>query len=320
MTTSTLVVKDIARRGSIGLLANRARWDLTFSPYLFVSPFFILFALVGMFPLVYTAWVSVHAWDLLGGEGRWTGFDNFAFVVQQRQFWVALRNTLSIFLVSAVPQLIFATAIAAALDTNLRNKTLWRMSVLLPFVVMPVAVTLIFGSMFGERYGLINRMLADVNLGPIRWHTDPLASHIAIATMVNFRWTGYNALILLAGMQAIPRDLYEAAVIDGASWARRFFFITIPQLRPTIIFVIITATIGGLQIFDEPRLYDQNGLGGEDQQWMTMTIYLYKLGWGQLNFGRAAAVAWLLFLVIVAIGLINLAITRRIATSEERAT
>jgi len=273
-----------------------------------------------MFPLVYTAWVSLHAWDLLGGEGRWTGLDNFAFVVQQRQFWVALRNTLSIFLVSAVPQLIFATAIAAALDTNLRNKTLWRMSVLLPFVVMPVAVTLIFGSMFGERYGLINRMLADVNLGPIRWHTDPLASHIAIATMVNFRWTGYNALILLAGMQAIPRDLYEAAVIDGANWARRFFFITIPQLRPTIIFVIITATIGGLQIFDEPRLYDQNGLGGEDQQWMTMTIYLYKLGWGQLNFGRAAAVAWLLFLVIVAIGLINLAITRRIATSEERAT
>ena len=320
MTTSTLVVKDIARRRSIGLLANRARWDLTFSPYVFISPFFILFALVGMFPLVYTAWVSVHAWDLLGGEGRWTGLDNFAFVVQQRQFWVALRNTLSIFLVSAVPQLIFATAIAAALDTNLRNKTLWRMSVLLPFVVMPVAVTLIFGSMFGERYGLINRMLADVNLGPIRWHTDPLASHIAIATMVNFRWTGYNALILLAGMQAIPRDLYEAAVIDGANWARRFFFITIPQLRPTIIFVIITATIGGLQIFDEPRLYDQNGLGGEDQQWMTMTIYLYKLGWGQLNFGRAAAVAWLLFLVIVAIGLINLAITRRIATSEERAT
>jgi len=318
MTTSTLVVKDIARRRSIGLLANRARWDLTFSPYLFVSPFFILFALVGMFPLVYTAWVSLHAWDLLGGEGRWTGLDNFAFVVQQRQFWVALRNTLSIFLVSAVPQLIFATAIAAALDTNLRNKTLWRMSVLLPFVVMPVAVTLIFGSMFGERYGLINRMLADVNLGPIRWHTDPLASHIAIATMVNFRWTGYNALILLAGMQAIPRDLYEAAVIDGANWARRFFFITIPQLRPTIIFVIITATIGGLQIFDEPRLYDQNGLGGEDQQWMTMTIYLYKLGWTQLNFGRAASVAWMLFLVIVAIGLVNLAITRRIATGEGR--
>ena len=318
MTTSTVVVTNLARQ-RIGLRENLGRWDIVLSPYVFISPFFIVFGVVGLFPLLYTAWVSVHAWDLIGGQGAWTGLDNFAFVLQQRQFWVALRNTLSIFILSAVPQLIVATAIAAALDTNLRNKTFWRMSVLLPFVFMPVAVTLIFGSLFGERYGLVNRTFADIGLGPIRWHTDPLASHVAIATMVNFRWTGYNALILLAAMQAVPRDLYEAATIDGASSLQRFFRITLPQLRPTIIFVVITATIGGLQVFDEPRLYDQNGLGGEDQQWMTMTIYLYKLGWTQLNFGRAAAVAWLLFLVIVAIGLINLAITRRIATSEGRA-
>ena len=317
MTTSPFVVPE-RTRSRLAFRESLGRWDVRFSPYLFVSPFFILFALVGLFPLLYTGWVAVHQWDLLGGQGRWVGFDNFTFVLQQRQFWVAVRNTLSIFLVSAVPQLIFAIVIAAVLDNNLRNKTFWRMSVLLPFVVMPVAVTLIFGSMFGERYGLVNRTLADVGLGPIRWHTDPLASHIAIATMVNFRWTGYNALILLAGMQAISRDLYEAATIDGAGSLRRFFRITLPQLRPTIIFVIITATIGGLQIFDEPRLYDQNGLGGEDQQWMTMTIYLYKLGWTQLNFGRAASVAWMLFLVIVAIGLVNLAITRRIATGEGR--
>jgi cellobiose transport system permease protein len=314
VTTSTVVVRALSRR-RFAIRENLGRWDVKYSPYAFISPFFIVFGLVGLFPLAYTGWVSLHSWDLIGGEGGWTGFENFAFVLQQRQFWVALRNTMSIFLVSAVPQLIVATAIAAALDTNLRNRTFWRMSVLLPFVVMPVAVTLIFGSMFGERYGLVNRTLAEVGLGPVRWHTDPLASHIAIATMVNFRWTGYNALILLAGMQAIPRDLYEAATIDGATWLRRFFRITIPQLRPTVIFVIITATIGGLQIFDEPRLYDQNGLGGEDQQWMTMTIYLYKLGWTQLNFGRAAAVAWLLFVVIVAIGLINLALTRRIASA-----
>ena len=292
------------------------RWDVKFSPYLFVSPFFILFGLVGLFPLLYTGWVALHDWDLIGGQGAWVGFHNFAFILQQRQFWIALRNTLSIFLLSAIPQLICAIAIAVVLDSNLRNKTFWRMSVLLPFIVMPVAVALIFGSMFGERYGLVNTMLAHIGIGPILWHTDPLASQLAIATMVNFRWTGYNALILLAGMQAIPRDLYESAAIDGAGWFHRFFSITIPQLRPTVIFVIITATIGGLQIFDEPRLYDQIGLGGADQQWMTMTIYLYKLGWTQLNFGRAAAVAWLLFLVIVVIGLANLAITRRIASSE----
>ena len=317
MTTSTLVVKEPIRRG-FELSRNLGRWDLRYGPYLFISPFFILFALVGLFPLLYTGWVSLHAWDLIGGQGDWTGSGNFAFVLQQRQFWIALRNTLSIFLLSAIPQLIVAIAIAAALDSNLRNRTFWRMSVLLPFVVMPVAAALIFGSMFGERYGLVNRTLAHVGISPVLWHSDPFASHIAIATMVNFRWTGYNALILLAGMQAIPRDLYEAATIDGARFVRRFFRITVPQLRPTIIFVIITATIGGLQIFDEPRLYDQNGLGGEDQQWMTMTIYLYKLGWAQQNFGRAAAVAWLLFLVIVAIGLLNLAFTRRIASGEER--
>lgn len=292
------------------------RWDVRFSPYLFISPFFILFALVGLFPLAYTGWVSVHDWDLIGGQGNWVGLTNFVFVLQQRQFWIALRNTVSIFLLSAIPQLVFATLIAAVLDMNIRNKTLWRMSVLLPFIVMPVAVALIFGSMFGERYGLVNTTLAHIGIGPILWHTDPLASQVAIATMVNFRWTGYNALILLAGMQAIPRDLYESAAIDGAGALRRFFSITIPQLRPTVIFVIITATIGGLQIFDEPRLYDQIGLGGADQQWMTMTIYLYKLGWTQLNFGRAASVAWLLFLVIIVIGLANLAITRRIASSE----
>jgi cellobiose transport system permease protein len=317
VTTSTVVVRALSRRG-FAIRENFGRWDVKYSPYLFISPFFIVFALVGLFPLVYTGWVSLHSWDLLGGEGRWTGLENFGFVLQQRQFWVALRNTMSIFLVSAVPQLIVATAIAAALDTNLRNRTFWRMSVLLPFVVMPVAVTLIFGSMFGERYGLVNRTLADVGLGPIRWHTDPLASHVAIATMVNFRWTGYNALVLLAAMQAIPRDYYEAAVIDGAGRIRQFLSVTIPGIRPTLIFVIITSTIGGLQIFDEPRLYDQFGQGGSDSQWLTLTLYLYNLGWDRFDFGKASAVAWLLFLVIAIFGLINLLLSRRISTEGTR--
>lgn len=290
-----------------------SRWDVKISPYLYISPFFILFAITGMFPLAYTAWVSVHEWNLIGGQGDFVGFDNFAFVLSQPPFWIALRNTFSIFLISAVPQIAFALLIAAVLDRNLRAKTFWRMGVLLPYVVAPVAVTLIFSNMFGDQYGLINNLLGDLGIEPIGWHSDVLASHIAIATMVNFRWTGYTALILLAAMQAVPRDYYEAAMIDGAGAVRQFFSITIPQLRPTLIFVIVTSTIGGLQIFDEPRLYDSVGQGGASSQWMTITIYLYNLGWGQLNFGRAAAVAWLLFLIIVLVGLINVAITRSIA-------
>jgi len=117
-------------------------------------------------------------------------------------------------------------------------------------------------------------------------------------------------------MQAVPRELYEAAIIDGAGRVRQFFSVTVPQIRATIIFVVITSTIGGLQIFDEPRMYDAQGLGGADRQWMTTVLYLYDVAWGnQKNFGRAAAIAWLLFLVIIIIGMINFLVTRRISTS-----
>jgi cellobiose transport system permease protein len=292
------------------------RWDVKVSPYLSISPFFLLFAVVGIFPLGYTAWVSLHDWNLIGGKGAFVGLANYANVLAQPNFWTALRNTFSIFLLSSVPQVLIALVLAAALDANLRAKTFWRMGVLLPFVVAPVAVGLIFSKMFADQSGLINTLLGSVGVDAIRWHANPLASHIAIATMVNFRWTGYNTLILLAAMQAVPRDLYEAAVIDGANRLRQFVSVTVPMLRPTLIFVVITSTIGGLQIFDEPRMFDQYGQGGADRQWMTVTMYLYELGWGaQKSFGRAAAVAWILFLIIVLIGLINFSVTRRISSA-----
>jgi len=303
-------------------LGNRlARWDVKASPYFYISPFFILFIIVGLFPLLYTGYVALQKFDPILHTGTFVGFDNFVWVFQQRQFWIALRNTLTIFLLSAVPQIVIALAIAAVLDSNLKAKTFWRMGVLLPYIVMPVAVALIFSKLFSDNYGLVNHVLGFVGVPPIHWHTDTIPAQMAIATMVNFRWTGYNALILLAGMQAIPRDLYEQASIDGAGRLRRFFSITVPQLRPTLIFVIITATIGGLQIFDEPQLYEASTVvpGGANQQWLTLTVYLHNVGWFQDgSFGRAAAVAWLLFLLIVLIGLINLAITRRIAGNESK--
>jgi cellobiose transport system permease protein len=204
------------------------------------------------------------------------------------------------------------------LDANLRARTFWRMGVLVPFVVAPVAVGLIFNNLFADQFGLINEMLKAAGLDPVRWHSDSVASHLAIASMVNFRWTGYNALIFLAAMQAIPRDVFEAATIDGAGRLRQFFSVTVPMLRPTVIFVVITSTIGGLQIFDEPRVFDQSGLGGADRQWQTLTMYIWELGWGQRNFGRASAVAWLLFLIIVLIALLNFLITKRIASQGGR--
>ena len=292
------------------------RAEYRWSPYLYIAPFFVVFAITGLYPLLYTAWVSLHKWHLIGGEQGFVGMQNYVDVVQQPTFWIALRNTFSIFLLSSVPQIILAVFIAWILDSNLRAKTFWRMGVLLPYVVAPVAVSMIFTKVFADQSGMANTLLGMIGVDPIGWHANAFASHIAIANMVNFRWTGYNALILLAAMQAIPQELYEAATVDGAGRLRQFFSVTIPQLRSTIIFVVITSTIGGLQIFDEPRMFDTMGNGGADKQWLTLTMYLYQLGWGpQKSFGRAAAIAWILFLIIILIGMINFAITQRIATS-----
>lgn len=325
MTTATQVPGTRRRRGGPGeagpperrpeprsFRRRLNRWDLKASPYLYIAPFFLLFLVFGLVPLGYTAYVSVHEWSLLGGKGEPVGLDNYRDVLADRYFWKALQNTISIFVLSSLPQVVMALGIAALLDANLRGRTWWRMGVLVPFVVAPVAAALIFGNLFGDRYGLINEGLQAVGLEPVRWHVDRLASHLAIATMVNWRWTGYNALIFLAAMQAIPRDVYEAAAIDGAGKLRQFFSVTVPMLRPTVIFVVVTSTIGGLQIFAEPRMFDAGGLGGSDRQYQTITMYLWELGWRVRNLGTASAVAWLLFTLIVVVALVNLLLIRRL--------
>jgi cellobiose transport system permease protein len=296
-----------------------SRLDVRLSPYLYISPFFILFLLVGMFPLAYTAWVSVHDWSLIGGKGDFVGLQNFREVIDNPYFVKQLVNTVSIFLLSSGPQVVIAVVLAALLDTQLRGRTWWRMSILLPFVVSPVAVAIIFGSLYGDRYGLINELIGHLGLGPIQWHTDRFASHVAIATMVNWRWTGYNALIFLAAMQAVPRDLYESASIDGAGRVRQFFSVTLPMIRPTMVFVIITSTIGGLQIFAEPRLFDQTTArnGGSDRQFGTITMLVYDFGWQLRDLGRASATAWLLFLVICAFAIVNYLLIRRLGSLGE---
>ncbi len=147
------------------------------------------------------------------------------------------------------------------------------------------------------------------------WKHDTLPGHVAIATMVNWRWTGYNALILLAAMQAVPRDIYEAGAIDGAGAFRRFFSITLPSIRPTFIFVLITATIGGLQIFTEPKLFDATrpSPGGAYHQFETTILYIWNMAFNQDHFGDASAIAFILLLIIVAIGLVNYFLSKRIA-------
>jgi cellobiose transport system permease protein len=292
--------------------------DAKWSPYLYVAPFFVVFGVVGLFPLLYTAYLSLFDRELLDIEGTWIGLANYVTLLGDAQFWNALVNTISIFLLSTIPQIIIAIAVAALLNTRLRAPTGWRVGVLLPYVASLVALGIIFANLFGPNYGLVNGMLELLGFERIDWQANRFASHLAIAVMVNWRWTGYNALIVLAAMKAIPHEIHEAAVIDGAGSLRRFFSITLPLLRPTLIFVVVTSTIGGLQIFTEPKLFDAmpgSNNGGSSNQFQTITLYMYQTAFETQNLGYASAIAWVLFLVIIVIAVANFLLTRRIASS-----
>lgn len=309
------------------------RFEWKASPYLYIAPFYLMFALVGLFPLLYTAWISTRQYNTLTGDAgvavcgatcgtgtdtSWLG--NFNWVLHQAAFWDALRNSFSIFILSSIPQIIIALWLAWILNANLKAKTFWRMGVLLPYIVAPSAAGIIFSQIFSDKMGALNVLIQSLGLDPIMWHGPGIWSHIAIATIVNFRWIGYNTLIILAAMQAVPNEMLEAAVIDGAGKFRTFWSVTLPLIRPTLVFVIITSTIGGLQIFDEPQLFHNgtSGYGGASRQYLTVSLYLWNLGFngvtiGQPNLGRAAAVAWILFVIIVLFAILNFWLTRRLA-------
>jgi cellobiose transport system permease protein len=292
------------------------RLDLKASPYLYVAPFFVIFGIVGMFPLIYTAWVSLHKWQLLDDNPQWIGLSNYTRLLHDDYFWNALRNTAQIWVLSTVPQLLLALVLAHVLNHRLRGKTFWRMSALLPNVTSMVAVTIIFGQLFGRDYGLINWLLGFFGGGHIDWRAGTATSQIAISIMIIWRWTGYNALIYLAAMQAVPGDLYDAASLDGATGFQQLRKITVPSIRPTIIFTVIISTIGGLQVFAEPLLFGGGNLtGGSDRQYQTLSLYLYEVGFNRFDFGYASAAAWAMFVIIVVAAIVNYLFTSRLRRS-----
>jgi cellobiose transport system permease protein len=293
-----------------------SRLDTRLSPYLYIAPFFLLFAVFGVYPLAYTFWVSLHDWDLLGTDHPFVGAANYSALLADADFWHAVVNTLGIFVISTVPQLLAALWLANLLNRRLRARTGWRMAVLVPNVTSTAAVAIVFGVLFGREFGMVNWLLDLVGLDGVDWKSNRVASWVAISAMVDWRWTGYNALIFLAAMQAIPRDLYESAAIDGANRARQFWSITVPLLKPTIIFCVIISTIGGLQLFTEPRLFHSGTnpiRGGTLRESQTVTMYMFENAFApHYNFGYGSAVAWLLFALIAVVAAANALILRRL--------
>jgi len=321
MATEMNIARPAIGRGRRSFRERLIRLDTKASPYLYITPFFLLFAVFGAFPLAYTAWVSLTNRNLLSGSTKFVGLANYEALYHDSYFWNAVENTLGIWVLSTVPQLCLALVFAYLLNKQLRVRSFFRMSLLLPQVTSLVAVALIFTQLFDYRYGLINYVLSEIGIGKIDWEAGTLSSWFALSTMVTWRWVGYNALIYLAAMQAVPYELYESAQIDGASNWRQLFHITIPSIRPTIIFTVIISTIGGLQLFTEPYEFQplkQAGTGGSDRQYQTVAMYLYEKAFGgsEFKFGYASAIAWTLFLLIAIISLFNFLVIRRIRSSD----
>ena len=287
------------------------RLDTKASPYVYIAPFFLCFAAFGLFPLVYTGWLSLNEVQL-GTHAQWVGLRNYRELWGNTFFWTALRNTFTLGVISTVPQLMMALGLAHLLNYKLRARGFFRVAVLAPYATSIAAATLVFVQLFNPDYGMINQFLGHVGVDHVQWSSSKWPAQIAISTIVTWRWTGYNALIYLAAMQAVPADLYEAAALDGASRWRQFLSVTIPSIRPTIFFTIIVSTIGATQLFGEPLMFGGTVgySGGTDHQYQTLSLYMYDKGWQIGELGQASAVAWVMLLILLLIGAVQLLVMR----------
>ncbi|TDO55210.1 cellobiose transport system permease protein [Kribbella sp. VKM Ac-2571] len=284
------------------------------APYAYVAPFFLIFTIFGLFPLLFTFYVALFDWNPVA-EHTFVGLANFSRLFDDPRFWNALQNTISIWVLSTVPQLLIALGLAHLLNhARLRWATLFRMSMLVPYITSVAATTVVFAQLFDRDYGLLNWALHLVGVGPVDFVQSTWGSQAMIATMVIWRWTGYTTLLYLASLQAISRDIYEAASVDGAGNWKQFRYITVPSLRPVIVFTIVTSTIGGLQIFTEPLLVSTNSplTCGPVRQCQTLTLFLFEQGFGQFKFGYGAAIGVTLFVLVVAFALLNYLLSTRI--------
>lgn len=281
--------------------------------YTFISPFFILFSIFGLYPILFTIYLSFFKWDALGPM-TFVGLRNYELVTGDPTFWISFSNTIIMGLMGTVPQLIVALLLAVLLHSGMTKfKKTFRILYFMPNITSIVAVTLVFSTLFGNN-GMINWLLNGLGLESMAFNSGWWGVKIAISSMVMWRWTGYNAIIFLSGLQSIPHDLYEAARIDGASRTQQLLFITLPLLKPFIVFVTLLSTIGALQLFTEPYVFlGQAGTGSTRQEGVTMVIYLYSEAFRNSFFGTAAATAVLLFLITIVFSVLNMLVSNRMS-------
>lgn len=271
--------------------------------YFFLTPFLLVFCAFWIWPILHSLSLSFQntrirpsVFDLSANWGR---------LAIDPAFANALKNSLIIMGVQVPIMIVLAIILAMMLNSPLlRAKGIMRFAFFAPVVVSEVAYAAVFRLIFNADFGIINKMLDVIGIDRIAWFSDPTAAMAVIIMAVTWRWVGYNAIIILSGLQSIPDDIYEAAELDRASKTKQFFFITLPLLKPVVIFCAVLSIIGSLQLFTEPFLITQRGGPGGATE--TLGIFIYRQGFAAFNFGYASAIAYTLTIMAVAFSLLNL--------------
>ncbi|MCP1211152.1 carbohydrate ABC transporter permease [Devosia subaequoris] len=278
------------------------------SGWLFVMPALVLLGIFMIYPILWSLWMSFQV-----GRGMSFSFGGLANIIRLTQdpvFLRALTNTL-VFLAIQVPiMLVLALLFASALnDSKLWGRSFFRTAIFLPCVTSLVAYSVIFKSMFAGD-GVINQVLLGLSIvdAPIPWLGDPFWAKFVVVSAITWRWTGYNMIFYLAAMQNIDRSIYEAARIDGVPTWARFWYITVPMLKPVILFTAVISTIGTLQLFDEPNLLTQ---GGPSDSTLTLSMYIYNLSFRFMpSFGYAATVSYVIVILVAILSFVQFQVAK----------
>ena len=265
-----------------------------FFPYAMLLPTIVIFAVFMIYPILYSFYLSFT--EFTGGTYEFVGLRNYIELFNFLFFYKALFNTF-FYLIIQVPVMISLALLLAVLVEQkfVRGKGFFRMATFLPTITSLVAYSLVFKVLFNTNYGLINYIVEFFGGEKIQWIYSAWPARASIIISITWRWVGYNMIILLAGIQAIPTEMYESASLDGASFWQQLFYITIPAIKPIILFTTITSTIGTLQLFDEPYILTQ---GGPNYATITLGEYLYDNGFTYLKFGFASALGYVMVIII----------------------
>ncbi len=310
MTTTSL--SKVSIQEGTGGGGGYLKFQQKAAPYIFLAPFFILFALFGVYPIVKSIQLAFYATS--GPKDMvFNGGANFSFLFQDHDFYIAVTNTVIYALFSVFLQLPVALGLAILLSQKwVRGREFWRLAFFSPNLLGQVFVGVLFGVLFQPQFGLINKTLNFLTHGLVpldtKWLGDPHNVMPALVFTSIWMYAGFNMIYFLAALQAVDKDLYEAAQVDGANAWQQFRNVTVPGIKPVTTFVLVTATLGSLQLFELPYILLGNG-SGPDQSGLTIIMYLYNKGFVVGDLGYASAVGWTLALGMLIISLIQVRLT-----------